>query len=80
MRRDPHNHNLGFIQLKGNAHFNGTDHDCHKETITTKMGTRSHMIRRRLLINAHVEVSILQTEISACLIIKRKVLQNSCIV
>jgi len=31
VKRDLHNINLGFIQLKGNVHFDSTDHDCPKE-------------------------------------------------
>jgi len=31
MKRDLHNLNLGFIQLKRNLHFDSTDHDCPKE-------------------------------------------------
>ena len=31
MKRDLHNLNLGFIQLKRNVHFDSTDNDCPKE-------------------------------------------------
>ena len=31
MKRDLHNLNLGFIQLKRNVHFDSTDHDCPEE-------------------------------------------------
>jgi len=31
MKKDLHNLNLGFIQLKRNVHFDSTDHDCPKE-------------------------------------------------
>jgi len=31
MKRNLHNLNLGFIQLKRNVHFDSTDHDCLNE-------------------------------------------------
>ena len=32
MKRDLHNLNSGFIQLKRNVHYNSTDHNCPKKT------------------------------------------------
>jgi len=65
MKRNSHNLNLGFIQLKHNVHFDSTDHDCPKETTAIRIGTKPHKIPRRV-INAHAEVSIPQTKFSAC--------------
>jgi len=31
MKRDLHNLNSGFIQLKRNVHFDSTDHECPKK-------------------------------------------------
>jgi len=31
MKRDLHNLNLGFIQIKRNVHFDSADHDCPQE-------------------------------------------------
>ena len=40
MKRDLHNLNLGFIQLKRNVHFDSTDHD---------QITQGHQIKQKFL-------------------------------
>jgi len=39
MKRDLHNLNLGFIQLKRNVHFDSTDHDCPEEPPRSEWAT-----------------------------------------
>ena len=69
MKRDLHDLNLGFILLKHNVHFDSADHNCPKNhhDQNEHQITQGHQSRKipRRVINAHVEVSIPQTEFGA---------------
>ena len=69
MKRNLHNLNFGFIQLKRNVHFDSTDHDCPKNhhDQNEHQITQRHQSRKipRRVINTHAEVRIPRTEFGA---------------